>query len=120
MTIAALWWTCPTKRHRPHSNSLWERDFVYRPTRTHRRFDCLHAHLVFVTKYRHRVFTDTMLTFCGQLVRGVCAELDTELREFNGEADHYSSNIAPMCANTCGASTSGPRPTSPPAAEAPG
>jgi REP element-mobilizing transposase RayT len=53
MTIAAVWSTCPTKRHRPHSNSLWERDFVYRPTRTHRRFDCLHAHLVFVTKYRH-------------------------------------------------------------------
>jgi hypothetical protein len=40
MTIAALWSTCPTKRHRPQSNSLWERDFVCRPTRTHRRFDC--------------------------------------------------------------------------------
>src|ERR1700719_4581164 len=25
MLIAALWSACPTKSHRPHSNSLWER-----------------------------------------------------------------------------------------------
>ena len=48
----------------------------------------LHAHLVFVTKYRRPVFTDAMLVFCEQLMRSVCAEMDTELREFNGEADH--------------------------------
>ena len=43
-----------------------------------------HAHLVFVTKYRRAVFTDAMLTFCEQTMRGVCAELDVELVEFNG------------------------------------
>ena len=43
-----------------------------------------HAHLVFVTKYRRAVFADAMLTFCEQTMRGVCAELDVELVEFNG------------------------------------
>ena len=29
-----------------------------------------------------------MLTFCEHLMRSVCADLDAELREFNGETDH--------------------------------
>jgi REP-associated tyrosine transposase len=48
----------------------------------------LHAHLVFVTKFRRPVFTDAMLTFCEHTMRAVCADLDVELVEFNGEADH--------------------------------
>jgi putative transposase len=48
----------------------------------------LHAHVIFVTKYRRAVFTDEMLTFCEHLTRSVCADLDAELREFNGETDH--------------------------------
>jgi putative transposase len=48
----------------------------------------LHAHLVFVTKYRRPVFTDPMPTFCAHTMRTVCADLDVELTEFNGEADH--------------------------------
>lgn len=48
----------------------------------------LHAHLVFVTKYRRKVFTDDMLTFCEHTMAEVCADLDAELVEFNGEADH--------------------------------
>ncbi len=48
----------------------------------------LHAHLVSVTKYRRPVFTDAMLTFCEHTMRAACAELDAELVEFNGEADH--------------------------------
>ena len=48
----------------------------------------LHAHLVFVTKYRRPVFTDEMLTCCEHLMADVCANLDGELREFNGETDH--------------------------------
>ena len=48
----------------------------------------LHAHLVFVTKYRRPVFTNPMLTSCEFLMRDVCTEIGTELREFNGEADH--------------------------------
>ncbi|WP_373431137.1 IS200/IS605 family transposase [Streptomyces turgidiscabies] len=48
----------------------------------------LHAHLVFVTKYRRGVFTDDMLTRCEEVMRDVCAGFEAELREFNGEGDH--------------------------------
>lgn len=48
----------------------------------------LHAHLVFVTKYWRKVFTDDILTFCEHTMRGACIELAVELVEFNGEADH--------------------------------
>lgn len=48
----------------------------------------LHAHLVFVTKYRRKVFTDDMLTFTEHTMRGACDELGADLVEFNGEADH--------------------------------
>lgn len=48
----------------------------------------LHAHLVFVTKYRRPVFNDAMLTFTEHTMRTVCADLAVELVEFNGEADH--------------------------------
>lgn len=48
----------------------------------------LHAHLVFVTKYRRGVLDDGMLTFCEEVTRKLCSDFDAELREFNGEADH--------------------------------
>jgi putative transposase len=48
----------------------------------------LHAHLVFVTKYRHGVFDDAMLKRCEEIMREVCDSFETELREFNGERDH--------------------------------
>jgi putative transposase len=48
----------------------------------------LHAHLVFVTKYRHGIFDDAMLGRCEDIMRDVCAGFDVELREFNGETDH--------------------------------
>ncbi|MEU0566843.1 IS200/IS605 family transposase [Nonomuraea sp. NPDC005983] len=48
----------------------------------------LHAHLVFVTKYRRGVFTGEMLIRCEELMREVCADFEVELREFNGEHDH--------------------------------
>jgi putative transposase len=54
----------------------------------------LHAHLVFVTKYRRPVFTDAMLTFTENTMRGVRAELDVELVEFNGEPDHVHLLVA--------------------------
>jgi putative transposase len=54
----------------------------------------LHAHLVFVTKYWRRVFTDAMLTYCEHTMRGVCVALDVELVEFNGEADHVHRLVA--------------------------
>lgn len=54
----------------------------------------LHAHLVFVTKYRRKVFTDAMLTYCETTMREVCDELGSELVEFNGESDHVHLLVA--------------------------
>ncbi|HEY0806739.1 MAG TPA: IS200/IS605 family transposase [Pseudonocardiaceae bacterium] len=48
----------------------------------------LHAHLVFVTKYRHKVFTDTHLPRLEEIMRAVCGDFEVELAEFNGETDH--------------------------------
>ena len=48
----------------------------------------LHAHLVFVTKYRREIFNDDMLTRCEAIMRDVCESFGAELREFNGESDH--------------------------------
>ncbi|MDP4509909.1 IS200/IS605 family transposase [Nonomuraea turcica] len=48
----------------------------------------LHAHLVFITKYRHQVFTRAHLERMEQIMRDVCADFETELAEFNGEANH--------------------------------
>ncbi|MGV9374607.1 IS200/IS605 family transposase [Nonomuraea sp. NPDC003707] len=60
-----------------------------RDVRTGRHVVChLHAHLVFITKYRRGVFTDEMLTRCEEIMREVCADFEVELREFNGEHDH--------------------------------
>jgi putative transposase len=48
----------------------------------------LHAHLVFVTKYRHKVFADRHLERLEEIMREVCADFGTELAEFNGESSH--------------------------------
>ena len=48
----------------------------------------LHAHLVFVTKYRHRVFHDRHLARLEAIFRGVCEDFECELVEFNGEGEH--------------------------------
>ena len=48
----------------------------------------LHAHLVFVTKYRHPVFTAAHLARMEEIMRGVSADFGCELAEFNGEANH--------------------------------
>ncbi len=48
----------------------------------------LHAHLVFVTKYRRGVMNDEMLTRCEEIMRKVCQDFETELTDFNGETDH--------------------------------
>ena len=48
----------------------------------------LHAHLVFVTKYRHPVFNDAHLNRLEEIFRSVCEEFECELVEFNGETNH--------------------------------
>lgn len=46
------------------------------------------VHLVFVTKFRHKVFDDVHLRRMEEVMRAVCTDFDCELVEFNGEADH--------------------------------
>ena len=59
----------------------------------------LHAHLVFVTKYRRKAFTDAMLTRCEEVMRQVCQDFEAELKQFNGEQDqvhllvHYPPKV---------------------------
>lgn len=48
----------------------------------------LHAHLVFVTRYRRGVLDDAMLTRCEQIMRSVCCDFGVTLAEFNGQDDH--------------------------------
>jgi len=48
----------------------------------------MHVHLVFVTKFRHKVFTDAHLTRMEEIKRAVCADFTCELIEFNGEDNH--------------------------------
>ena len=49
----------------------------------------LHAHLVFVTKYRWPVVTGEMLTSWEHLMADIWLSLGCELREFTGETDHF-------------------------------
>ena len=48
----------------------------------------LHAHLVFVPRYRKRVFDADALERMRSIFRVVCADFETDVVEFNGEADH--------------------------------
>ncbi|MCI4065967.1 IS200/IS605 family transposase [Micromonospora sp. R77] len=48
----------------------------------------MHVHLVFVTKYRHKVFTDPHLSRMETIMRDVCRDFEAELIEFNGDNDH--------------------------------
>ena len=48
----------------------------------------LHAHLVFVTKFRHNVFADRHLARMEEIMRDVCRDFEAELVEFNGEHNH--------------------------------
>ena len=49
---------------------------------------CLHAHLVFVTKCRHPVFTSDHLRQLHVIFDDVCSDFGVELVEFNGGAEH--------------------------------
>ncbi|MER6171870.1 IS200/IS605 family transposase [Streptosporangium sp. NPDC001681] len=48
----------------------------------------LHAHLVFVPRYRRGVFTNEILRRCEDIMIEVCDSFGAELVEFNGEEDH--------------------------------
>lgn len=48
----------------------------------------LHVHLVFVTKYRRRVFTRPILEKMTPIFEKVCSDFNAKLVECNGEDDH--------------------------------
>ncbi|KEQ18652.1 IS200/IS605 family transposase [Endozoicomonas numazuensis] len=48
----------------------------------------LHCHIVFVTKYRKKVLGALHLTRLKDIFSEICGSFDSELVEFNGEADH--------------------------------
>ena len=48
----------------------------------------IHVHLVFVTKYRRSVFTRIVLDDMKEIFAKVCTDFDSELVEFDGEAEH--------------------------------
>ena len=48
----------------------------------------LHAHLVFVTKYRRGMLDTEILNLCEQLMAQVCTDFGATLAEFNPAEDH--------------------------------
>jgi putative transposase len=48
----------------------------------------IHVNPVFVTGFRHNVFTDTHLARVEEIVRSVCADFACEPVEFNSEDNH--------------------------------
>jgi putative transposase len=53
-----------------------------------RRVSDIKAHLVLVSKYRNKVFTDEMLTTIEAVMNKNLEKNGCELIEFNGESDH--------------------------------
>lgn len=48
----------------------------------------MHVHLVFITKYRRKVFTKTILKDLRLIFESICSDFESELVEFEGEGDH--------------------------------
>lgn len=48
----------------------------------------MHVHLVFVAKYRKKVFDAKILESMQLIFNNVCVKFEAELKEFNGECDH--------------------------------
>ncbi|MFI2650806.1 IS200/IS605 family transposase [Micromonospora fulviviridis] len=53
----------------------------------------MRVHLVFVTKFRHKVFGDRHLSRMEQIMRDVCRDFEAELIEFNGENNHVHLQV---------------------------
>jgi len=48
----------------------------------------MHVHLVFVTKYRRKIFTKQILSELRIIFTGICINFEAHLTEFEGEGDH--------------------------------
>ncbi|PPL14046.1 IS200/IS605 family transposase, partial [Oceanisphaera arctica] len=48
----------------------------------------MHVHLVFVAKYRRRVFDKAAIDRLRALFTKICADFEAELKEMDGDIDH--------------------------------
>lgn len=48
----------------------------------------LHVRLIFITKYRGKVFNNAYLETMKRIMDGVCGKFEAEIQELNGEQDH--------------------------------
>ena len=48
----------------------------------------MHVHLVFVTKYRRKIFTKEILGHMRSIFSEICMDFECEMIEFDGEGDH--------------------------------
>jgi putative transposase len=48
----------------------------------------MHVHLVFLTKYRRKVFTAPALDALERIFGSICTDFDAKLEAFEGEHDH--------------------------------
>lgn len=48
----------------------------------------MHVHLVFVTKYRRKVFNKQIVKDLKDIFSNVCTDFEAHLKEFEGEGDH--------------------------------
>jgi putative transposase len=53
----------------------------------------MHVHLVFVAKYRKKLFTKEILAFMESVFRDVCQDFEAELKEFKGEGDYVHLRV---------------------------
>jgi putative transposase len=56
----------------------------------------LHLHLVFVTKYRKRIFSDLMIKRMEYHFQSVCKDFGCRLIESNAERDHVHLLVEPL------------------------
>ena len=61
----------------------------------------MHAHLVFVTKYRREVFTNAILDDLQMIFHSVCADFEAQLLEFDGEDDHVHLLVNYLSSPVC-------------------
>ena len=48
----------------------------------------MHVHLVFVCKYRRRIFDKAAIERLREIFSGICRDFDARLAEMDGERDH--------------------------------
>jgi len=54
----------------------------------------MHLHIVFVTKYRKKIFGDLHLSSLESMFNELCRNFDAKLVQMNGESDHVHLLIA--------------------------